>query len=117
VNVNYHYTHYRVAARVALVVDGLALAAGCSWNTYYDHPPGWGLDATSVDFWHAKGRGVALPLKANALLVGRILRAHKTNPVRWLISKKSIWTPQDGWTPYSGYQHYGRLRHVHVTYR
>lgn len=110
-----HYTHYRVGPAVRSWSDIVSRHYGTSWNTYFDHPPGYGLDATSVDHWGKGGRGDPITERVGDQVALHIIGMHPKRPVRWLIWWGDIWTPSDGWKPYSAWLG-GHYDHVHVTY-
>jgi hypothetical protein len=118
VDLERHYTHWRVRQDIRTDVQSIARRYNTSWNTYFDHPEGLGLDSTSVDFWHQNGRGVPLPEGKGDALVAWVLGQHVLRPVRWLIWYGWIWTPGHGWREYNAWQgsHKGTDQHVHVTW-
>jgi hypothetical protein len=113
-----HYTHWRVLPHVRGYAEDIRMRFGGSWNTYFDHPEGFGLDSTSVDHWGPEGRGDPLPEAKGDAIVSWALGMHVKRPIRWLIWWGWMWTPYDGWVAYSGWQgsHKGRDGHIHITY-
>lgn len=108
-------THYRVRPDVARVANQVAARYGCTWNTYEDHPPGYDLDAVSVDFWGPKGRGDFLgPRKRRR--ISRYIRNRSGGPRwRWVINSTKGYLPGGGrFTPKGGAE--WNAGHVHVTY-
>lgn len=113
-NTNTHYTHWDVRPYIRQWSEQIRAHYGTRWNTYRDHPPGYGLDAVSVDHWGKAGRGSPLDEHTGDQVALHIIGMHPVRPVRWLIWWGEMWTPTQGWTPdRSGYSHYD---HVHVTY-
>jgi hypothetical protein len=113
-----HYTHYKVSRNVLRAAEDIVGRFKCSWNTYYDHPEGYFLDSTSVDYWHPRGRGVPLAENTGDAIVAWVLGQRMYHEVRWIIWWGWIWMPTTGWMPYTGWQgmHKGLDAHVHVTY-
>lgn len=114
-DVEYHYTHWNVRPDVGQLSGGVCERFGGTWNTYYDHPPGYGLDATSVDHWGDSGRGDAISERVGDQIVAWVLGQHVLYPVRWLIWFGWIWQPDTGWVKYYGWQG-DHTDHVHITY-
>lgn len=114
----YHYTHWNVEPHVRDKAEDVRARFGGSWNTYFDHPPGYGLDAISVDHWSASGRGAALGEHDGDAMVGWILGQWAPDEIQWLIWWGWIWTPDARWQPYEGWQgyHRGPDAHIHITY-
>lgn len=114
-DLSYHYTHFNVRSDLGSHATDTVSRFGGSWNTYWDHPPGYGLDATSIDFWGEGGRGVAINEHQGDEIVAWLLGQHVLVPIRWLIWYAWWWRPDYGWTPYDAWQgpHYD---HVHVTF-
>lgn len=117
-----HPTHYRFREDVKRFVVFLLnhpLLRGKIWIcTYFDHPPGWGLDTVSYDLWHWLGRGYAAAMDV-LKTAEKIIMNHPLSPrVRWMILDGAIWTPSRGsevWPytdPLSDAPH---RKHGHVT--
>lgn len=85
-------------------------------NTYEDHPPGLGLDRTSVDFWGPQGRGDPVSNVAARKVMRRVRRRFRSHPWRWMIHNNKGYYPDGGsFTPPGGRE--WNFGHVHVTYR
>ena len=110
-----HYTHWNVKPYVREHAQETATRFRTSWNTYYDHPPGYALDAVSVDFWDEGGRGYELDEHTGDAVVAWLLGQHVLVPIQWLIWFGHIWTPEAGWLVYNGWQG-SHHDHVHVTF-
>lgn len=119
-----HPTHYNLRDDVRRLtlkyLNRPEFAGRISANTYFDHPPGWRLDATSVDYWHWNGRGWWLGSQLRRDLFRIIFNDPEPPHIRWIISGGGMWTPSGGWQNApsgpagSDAGHYG---HIHVTYR
>lgn len=114
-DLEHHYTHWNVRADLYENAQAVSGRFGTTWNSYYDHPPGYNLDHRSVDFWGLNGRGDPLPEGVGDPLVAWVVGESVNITVQWLIWFGWIWTPEDGWSPYPGWQgtHHD---HVHVTF-
>src|SRR5215213_3032436 len=115
---NYHYTHWDVEPHVREKAEDCVVRFGGSLNTYFDHPPGYGLDSVSVDIWGRGGRGAPLPEADGDACVSWILGQWAPEQIQWLIWWGWIWTPGGRWQVYSGWQgaHRGADAHIHTTY-
>lgn len=87
----------------------------CSWNTYDDHPPGYGLDDVSVDFWGMGGRGDFLSRRKRRRIT-RFLRHGQHVPAwRWIINGSKGYYPGGGtFVPRGGAE--WNAGHVHITF-
>ena len=98
-------------------------------NTYYDHPPKWHRDTTSVDFWggglDAVGdrylgyRGKPLPEELGKKLFNMIFNDPTPPAIWWTIYRGKMWVRGEGWQDApdgpSGTDP-GHWNHIHVTY-
>jgi hypothetical protein len=112
-------THWEVEWYVRERAERLCELSGGTWNTYVDHPPGYGLDSTSIDLWGPGGRGDPLDEAAGDAAVAWALGQHQIHPIAWLIWYSWWWRPRIGWMRYSGWQGNhgpGTDAHVHITY-
>lgn len=109
-------THWNVRPDVRRVAAHVAERYGCTWNTYYDHPPGLALDYTSVDFWGPRGRGDHLGHKKRRI-ISRYIRHLDWGPAwRWSINGRIGWYPSGAhFVPPGGAE--WNAGHVHITYR
>lgn len=114
-NTDYHYTHYEVRPELERHANDIAARWQCSWNTYRDHPPGYGLDYTSIDFWGFNGRGEELGERLGDAITAWLLGQNEIIPIRWLIWYGWIWEPGVGWYEYHGW-HGDHTDHIHVTF-
>lgn len=116
-----HPTHFNWRADLRELVDEVeAEYYGQIYIcTYRDHPPGWGLDAVSLDVWDAAGRGAPLDPAIWQEVFDRFFHA-KTGPyIRWTISSGEIWTPSQGWQPWPDTDpasDAAHRKHFHITY-
>ena len=110
-----HPTHHRVRRKVRREANRIQRLGASRWNTYYDHPVGYGLDDVSVDHWGEGGRGTRIKESVGNAIVQRVLNRRQKYPVAWLIWFRRIWTPAWGWQPYNGWSG-AHEDHVHVTY-
>lgn len=114
-----HPTHYNVRQDIARLNRRLIVRHGGSWNTYYNHPPPFWLDATSVDHWGPGGRGTPLGLARGNAILNDIY--YDPNPpwIRWYIWQGYIWIDGIGRRWHSGddgWSDAGHFRHAHITY-
>ncbi len=108
-------THYNVTRPVRVSAEDTVARFGGTWNTYHDHPPGYGLDSTSVDYWGLRGRGDPVGEDRGTEITAWLLGQAELTPICWLIWWGWWWRPRVGWKPYSGWQG-NHKDHVHVTY-
>lgn len=108
-------THYRWRRDIKRLVRRYERRFPTKCNTYHDHPTGWHLDATSVDFWAPAGRGYPIDAGVGLRIVQSVERHDDRHPYRWLIYRGKIRYPsgvvQSYWDETD--QHYD---HVHVTF-
>lgn len=92
--VEQHPTHFDWRDDVKALVDKAESEFDDIYiNTYYDHPPGWGLDAVSIDVWDSDGRGCALDWDLHDVVFARLFNDPDPPNFRWTLTKGSIWTP------------------------
>lgn len=108
-------THYKVEERLYRRSSKLKTAYGGTWNTYYDHPTGYGLDSTSVDHWGPGGRGAPVSEARGQRIFMAIQRFAPTLPYRWLIWNGYIYYGNGTSETYDGLGG-PHKDHVHVTY-
>jgi hypothetical protein len=88
-------------------------------NTYFQHPPFWDRDTTSMDVWAWGGRGDYLTPQLRAEVFNVIFNDPNPPDIWWTISGGGMWTRAGGWEdapwgpPDSDPDHVG---HIHVTY-
>lgn len=114
-----HPTHWDVRDDIRSLSDYIAHIHGCSWNSYWDHPPGYALDATSVDFWGENGRGDPVGLWRGHAIWGRLFYEPGPPLIRWIIWQGWMWDQHFGWQWFSEDEPWadmGHFRHVHVTF-
>ncbi len=128
-----HPTHFNWRADVRALVNKYQAIRRFRWktyaNTYWDHPPGYHLDAVSVDFWggglDASGRylgyrGKQLPKELGDDLHKTIFNDPALPRIWWIIWQGWLWTDTGGWqkAPWgpadSDPDH---LLHIHVTFK
>lgn len=122
--VNAHPTHYRFRPDVrALVLEYLnhPKLKGKIWiTTYFDHPPGWGLDAVSFDVWDWDGRGHALDPELGSIADEIIFNDPDGPRLWWRIYKGWMWNDTEGfvrWDPPKDGSDAGHWKHGHYTFR
>jgi hypothetical protein len=101
-------------------VDYYGYESGSCWaNTYVDHPPGWGRDTTSVDFW-GYDRGFRIAYEVGQEIVDWIFNDPNPPWIEWIIWQGWWWVDDGmGWRIYPDFdlasdaQH---INHVHVTF-
>jgi len=92
--VEQHPTHFDWRNEVKALVDKVESEFDDIYiNTYYDHPPGWGLDAVSIDVWDSDGRGCALDWDLHDVVFARLFNDPDPPNFRWTLTKGWIWTP------------------------
>lgn len=122
-----HPTHWNLRADIAAVANGLIYKHGGSWCTYRDHPEGWGLDYTSVDFWdfnpdagdnYYLHRGMWLPRSQGQKIADEAFLMAGAPWIRWMIWQNWAWNAYRGWYYYGGssYADMGHYGHIHITY-
>lgn len=119
-----HPTRYSFRSDVADVSRAILRQLGgptvVSLNTYVDHPPGWGRDLTSVDWWGEWGRGDPLGTELRRRVFRAIFNREGAPYIAWIISGGGMWTSAGGWqdAPWGAAgSDAGHYNHVHVTYR
>ncbi len=113
--VEMHPTNFRWRRDVADLVRSVEAQYLIFANTYYQHPPDWNRDETSVDFWGPEGRGDPInPLTGDAI-VNRILNDPNPPNVAWLIWAGYIFIRDQGWQPFVDDGTGLHYDHVHLT--
>ena len=108
-----------------MVVDYYYQQNGNAWgtcwaNTYVDHPPGWGRDATSIDFW-GYDRTYPIAYATGQEICEWLFNLDPGQPpfIEWMIWQGWWWRDGIGWAQYQDFdlasdaQH---VHHLHVTY-
>lgn len=116
-----HPTHWNVREDIYALAQYICGRHGSTWNSYYDHPPGYNLayDHLSVDFWGPNGRGDPVGLWLGHSIFGHLFYDPEPPHIDWIIWQGWIWTYYGGWEWFSGDEPWsdnGHFRHVHVTY-
>lgn len=117
--VDLHPTRYSWRSDVEKVARYLVDTYGVWCNTYVDHPPGWGLDAMSVDVWAYSGRGYTIDPDLGQVVFDDIFNNGKEPWIWWTIWWGWMWSAGGGWRgapwgpPDSDPGHYG---HIHFTF-
>ena len=97
--VDWHPTRYDNVWRadVEALCRNIVNQYGCWANTYVDHPPLWGLDAVSVDFWAFAGRGAPIGHQLGQAVFDAIFNDPNPPWIRWCIWEGWIWVDGVGW--------------------
>lgn len=114
-----HPTHWWVRPDIIEVVEFAIEQHGGTWNSYWDHPPGWGLDYTSVDVWGDNGRGDPIGADRLSAVAWELWDMPGTPFIRWQIVNDYIYYPDGSWFWFSsdtGPADMAHRRHVHTTY-
>lgn len=118
-----HPTHYRfredVRDLMLKYLNHKELQGLISVNTYFDHPPGFGLDHVSADIWGRGGRGSALGDALRRRAFDIVFRDPSPPRIRWIISGGGMWTPGAGWqrAPWGPVgSDAGHWHHIHITF-
>jgi predicted chitinase len=88
-------------------------------NTYVDHPPGFGMDDVSVDFWDYAGRAVSLDSTIGKEILDWIFNDQNAPWINWCIYQGYIWTDGVGWQEYwdtDPWSDAGHWHHLHITF-
>jgi hypothetical protein len=88
-------------------------------NTYVDHPPGFGRDDVSVDFWDYAGRAVSLDSTIGKEILDWIFKDQNPPWINWCIYQGWIWTDGVGWQEYwdtDPWSDAGHWHHLHITF-
>ena len=88
-------------------------------NTYVDHPPGFGRDDVSVDFWDYAGRAASLDSTIGKEILDWIFNDQNAPWINWCIYQGYIWTDGVGWQEYwdtDPWSDAGHWHHLHITF-
>ena len=116
-----HPTRYNWRAEVEQVARRTVDYYGwgnCWANTYVDHPPGFGRDATSIDFW-GEDRTYPIPYWMGQEIFEWLFNDPEEPNIEWIIWQGWWWVDGIGWRRYEDFdlasdaQH---MNHIHVTY-
>lgn len=115
-----HPTRYDDVWRedVEQVARYLVTTYHCWVNTYVDHPPGWGLDAVSLDIWGPAYRGDPITESGHEGFWD-IFNNGKPPWIRWCIRNGHIWDDYNGWRTYWDWDPWsdgGHWKHTHITF-
>ena len=98
----------------------LGMCRGRVWaNSYVDHPPGFGMDDVSVDFWDYAGRAVSLDPTIGKEILDWIFNDQNAPWINWCIYQGYIWTDGVGWQEYwdtDPWSDAGHWFHLHITF-
>lgn len=98
----------------------LGMHPGSVWaNTYVDHPPGFGMDSVSVDFWDYAGRAASLDSTIGKGILNWIFNDQNAPWINWCIYEGYIWTDGVGWQEYwdtDPWSDAGHWYHLHITF-
>ena len=98
----------------------LGMYPGSVWaNTYVDHPPGFGMDDVSVDFWDYAGRAASLDSTIGREILNWIFNDQNAPWINWCIYEGYIWTDGVGWQEYwdtDPWSDAGHWYHLHITF-
>jgi GH25 family lysozyme M1 (1,4-beta-N-acetylmuramidase) len=117
--IDYHPTRYTWRADVEEVARYLVQTYKCWVNTYVDHPPGWGLDTTSLDIWGPGDRGDDIWNGTGDDGFYDIFNNGKPPWIRWCIRDGWIWDDYNGWREYwdtDPWSDAGHWHHRHITF-
>lgn len=116
--IDYHPTRYTWIPEVDEVARYLVDNYDCWVNTYVDHPPGWGLDITSLDIWGPGGRGDQVNDSGDTGFWD-VFNNGKPPWIRWCIRDGWIWDDYYGWRVYwdtDAWSDAGHYAHRHITF-
>lgn len=98
----------------------LGMWRGRVWaNTYVDHPPGFGMDDVSLDFWDWAGRAASLDPTTGKEILDWIFNDQNPPWINWCIYQGYIWTDGVGWQEYwdtDPWSDAGHWHHLHITF-
>jgi predicted chitinase len=119
--IDWHPTRYTWAPLVDDYIRRiLGMYPGRVWaNTYIDHPPGFGMDDVSVDFWDWAGRAASLDSTIGREILNWIFNDQNPPWINWCIYEGYIWTDGVGWQEYwdtDPWSDAGHWYHLHITF-
>jgi predicted chitinase len=119
--IDLHPTRYTWASLVDDYIRRvLGMHPGKVWaNTYIDHPPGFGMDDVSVDFWDYAGRAASLDSTIGREILNWIFNDQNPPWINWCIYEGYIWTDGVGWQEYwdtDPWSDAGHWYHLHITF-
>jgi GH25 family lysozyme M1 (1,4-beta-N-acetylmuramidase) len=112
-----HPTRYNVRRDVLWLARSVEMQYDVSWNTYHDHPEGYGRDADTVDFWGLEGRGYPINPTVGRMVFARIFNDPNPPLIDWTIWQGWIWSYQWGWSEFIDDGTGLHYDHIHVTFR
>jgi len=110
-------THYNWRPDIADFVAYIESQWPTAANTYWDHPTGFGRDATSVDFWNPGGRGDPIDFWVGQAIWDYVFFGDFPPYIEWVIWQGWMWTYWDGSVWYCDIDPWDcHFDHVHFTF-
>ena len=106
-------TRYTFRADVEGIARRIVNKFGVSANTYLDHPPRYGRDYDSVDYWGPPSRGYELDYATGQQIFSEVFYDPNPPHIDWIIWQGWLYAAWNGWQGTWWGDHFD---HIHVTY-